>query len=41
MVALRNAAIGAQRLTDITNTATANRHHARDSHRPLAPLGIT
>ncbi|WP_268967982.1 ISAs1 family transposase [Verrucosispora sioxanthis] len=41
MAALRNAAISALRLTGITNIAAANRHHARDSHRPLALLGIT
>ncbi|RKN22154.1 hypothetical protein D7147_05460 [Micromonospora musae] len=39
--ALRNAAIGALRLTGVTNIAAANRHHARDSTRPLALLGIT
>ena len=41
MAALRNAAIGALRATGITNIAAANRHHARDSTRPLALLGIT
>ncbi|MCZ7421106.1 ISAs1 family transposase [Verrucosispora sp. WMMA2121] len=41
MAALRNTAISALRLTGITNIAAANRHHARDSHRPLALLGIT
>ncbi|MER6596631.1 ISAs1 family transposase [Micromonospora purpureochromogenes] len=41
MAALRNAAIGAIRLTGATNIAAANRHHARDSTRPLALLGIT
>ncbi len=41
MATLRNAAIGALRLTGITNIAAANRHHARDSNRPLQPLGIT
>ncbi len=41
MAALRNAAIGALRLTGVTNIAAANRHHARDSTRPLALLGIT
>jgi hypothetical protein len=35
MAVLRNAAIGALRLT------AANRRHARDSTRPLALLGIT
>jgi hypothetical protein len=34
------AAVGALRLTGVTNIA-ANRHHARDSNRPLALLGIT
>jgi hypothetical protein len=33
--ALRNAAIGALRITGVTNIAAANRHHARDSTRPL------
>ena len=41
MAALRNAAIGALRLAGVTNIAAANRHHARDSTRPLALLGIT
>ena len=41
MAALRNAAIGALRLTGVTNIAAANRHHARDPNRPLALLGIT
>ncbi|MCN0152545.1 hypothetical protein NDQ86_10655 [Salinispora arenicola] len=41
MAALRNAAIGALRLTGVTDIAAANRHHARDSTRPLALLGIT
>ena len=41
MAALRNAAIGALRTAGITNIAAANRHHARDSARPLALLGIT
>jgi predicted transposase YbfD/YdcC len=40
MAALRNAAIGALRLAGVTNIAAANRHHARDSHRPLSLLGI-
>jgi len=40
MAALRNAAIGALRVTGATNIAAANRHHARDSNRPLALLGI-
>jgi predicted transposase YbfD/YdcC len=41
MAALRNAAIGALRAAGITNIAAATRHHARDSNRPLALLGIT
>lgn len=41
MAALRNAAIGILRLAGVTNIAAANRHHARDSTRPLALLGIT
>ncbi len=41
MAALRNAAIGALRTAGITNIAAATRHHARDSNRPLALLGIT
>ncbi|MEV7232353.1 hypothetical protein AB0M79_35930 [Polymorphospora sp. NPDC051019] len=41
MTALRNAAIGALRAAGVTNIAAANRHHARDSSRPLALLGIT
>ncbi len=41
MAALRDAAIGALRLAGITNIAAANRHHARDSTRPLALLGLT
>ncbi|MEU4338082.1 ISAs1 family transposase [Micromonospora lupini] len=41
MAALGNAAIGALRTAGITNIAAANRHHARDSTRPLALLGIT
>jgi hypothetical protein len=41
MAALRNAAIGALRITGVTTIAAANRHHARDSTRPLALLGIT
>ena len=40
MAALRNAAIGALRLTGVTNIAAATRHHARDTNRPLALLGI-
>ncbi|MDM4723549.1 hypothetical protein QTQ03_29700 [Micromonospora sp. WMMA1363] len=41
MAALRNAAISALRLSGATNIAAANRHHARDSTRPLALLNIT
>ncbi|MEU4770959.1 hypothetical protein [Micromonospora sp. NPDC023644] len=41
MAALRNAAIGPLRLSGATNIAAANRHHARDSTRPLALLDIT
>ena len=41
MAALRNAAIGALRTAGITNIAAGTRHHARDSRRPLALLGIT
>jgi hypothetical protein len=41
MAAIRNAAIGALRLAGVTNIAAANRHHARDTNRPLALLGIT
>ncbi|MEH1168262.1 ISAs1 family transposase [Micromonospora sp. CPCC 205539] len=41
MAVLRNAAIGALRLTGVTHITAANRHHARDSTRPLALLGIT
>jgi hypothetical protein len=41
MAALRNAAIRALRLTGVTDIAAANRHHPRDSTRPLALLGIT
>lgn len=42
MAALRNAAISALRTAGIITTAAAGtRHHARDSSRPLALLGIT
>ena len=41
MAALRNAAIDALRLAGFTNIAAANRHHARDSNRPLTLLPIT
>ena len=40
MAALRNTAIGALRTAGITNIAAATRHHARDSKRPLALLGV-
>jgi hypothetical protein len=40
MAALRNAAISTLRATGITNISAANRHHARDSTRPLALLGL-
>jgi predicted transposase YbfD/YdcC len=40
MAALRNAAISALRTAGITNIAAGTRHHARDSNRPLALLGI-
>ncbi|MEU7909445.1 hypothetical protein, partial [Actinoplanes sp. NPDC049118] len=33
--------IGALRTAGITNIAAGTRHHARDSTRPLALLGIT
>jgi len=41
MATLRNAAIGALRLTGVTNIAAANRLHGRDASRPLQLLGIT
>ncbi|MEU8660362.1 hypothetical protein [Actinoplanes philippinensis] len=41
MAALRNAAIGALRNAGTTNIAAASRHHARDSRRLLALLGIS
>ncbi|BCL12553.1 hypothetical protein [Micromonospora sagamiensis] len=41
MAVLRNAAIGVLRTAGITNVAAGNRHHARDSPRLLALLGIT
>ncbi|WP_433793800.1 ISAs1 family transposase [Actinoplanes sp. CA-252034] len=41
MAALRNAAIGALRIAGTTNIAAAIRHHARDSGRTLALLGIS
>ncbi|MFC6567763.1 ISAs1 family transposase [Actinoplanes utahensis] len=40
MAALRDAAIAALRAAGTTNIAAANRHHARDSTRPLALLGL-
>ncbi|WP_198154125.1 ISAs1 family transposase [Catenuloplanes japonicus] len=40
MAALRDAAISALRATGVTNIAAANRHHARDSSRPPALLGL-
>jgi predicted transposase YbfD/YdcC len=40
MAVLRNTAIGVLRLAGVTNIAAANRHHARDSTRPLTLLGI-
>jgi hypothetical protein len=33
--------MAAQRTAGITNIAAGTRHHARDSSRPLALLGIT
>jgi hypothetical protein len=41
MATLRDAAIGALRLAGITNIAAANRHHARNTNRQLALLGLT
>lgn len=41
MAALLNTAIGALRTAGITTAAAGTRHHARDSSRPLALLGIT
>lgn len=41
MAALRNLAIGALRLTGYDSIAAGLRHHARDTTRPLAALGIT
>jgi predicted transposase YbfD/YdcC len=40
MAARRTAAIAALRTAGTTNIAAANRHHARDSNRPLVLLGI-
>jgi predicted transposase YbfD/YdcC len=41
MATLRNLAIGILRLCGQVNVATALRHNARDTTRPLALLGIT
>lgn len=41
MAALRNLAITALRLSGATNIAAAQRHHARDTHRPLDTYKIT
>ncbi|GAA1934207.1 ISAs1 family transposase [Streptantibioticus ferralitis] len=41
MATWRNPAIGALRLAGGTNIASALRHNARDSRRPLALLGLT
>jgi len=41
MAALRILAITALRLSGATNIAAALRHHARDTHRPLATYKIT
>lgn len=41
MAVLRNAPISALRTAGFSNIAAANRHHARDTSRPLALLGIT
>jgi predicted transposase YbfD/YdcC len=41
MAAMRNSVIGALRTAGITTIAAGTRHHARDSSRPLALLGIT
>lgn len=40
MATWRNLAIGALRLAGKTNIASALRHNARDTHRPLALLGL-
>jgi hypothetical protein len=37
MAAIRNAAVGVLRLAGVTNIAAANRYHARNANRPLAP----
>jgi hypothetical protein len=41
MASLRNAVIGVLRLAGVIDIAAANRHHTRDTRRPLALLGIT
>ncbi|WP_329213123.1 hypothetical protein [Streptomyces sp. NBC_01485] len=41
MATWRDLAIGALRLADKTNIASALRHNARASSRPLALLGLT
>ena len=41
MASLRNLVISLHRLAGATNIAAANRHHARDTNRSLALLGIT
>ncbi len=41
MAALRNLAITALRLADVTNIAAGLRHHARNPHRSLATYAIT
>lgn len=41
MASFRNLAIGALRLSGITNLAKATRHNARDANRPLPFIGIT
>jgi predicted transposase YbfD/YdcC len=40
MATWRNLAIGALKLTGAKNIASSLRHNARDSHRPLALLGL-
>lgn len=40
MATLRNLAIGAMKLTGVTNLAAGLRRNARDSRRPLALLGL-
>ncbi|NEA59790.1 ISAs1 family transposase [Streptomyces sp. SID13666] len=41
MATWRNLAIGALRLSGVTNIAAALRHNARNAERPLALLGLT